>query len=207
MRPKTAFKTMALLSAGLLAIVCFMGCATQNSGTTTTATDEHSAIEDATVATRTITFPEIYFGESTEDEAKATLADLGCTEIIANENGSYTATMPIDEYNAFVDALYDGTKEALDSIPNSDDYPSITEIEYDETFSTITMTSSASQLGLSEMFVNWTAGLCGCMYQQIAGQDVSCAVTVVDQDGSVIQGGMYPDDWEKASEEVDTPEF
>lgn len=207
MKSKIVYKITLLIGSGLLAAACAVGCATQNSGSTTSATDENSAVENVTITTRTVTFPSIYFGESTQDEATATLTELGCSDIVVNENGSYTAIMPLDKYNEFVDSLHEGTKEALDGIPHSEDYPSITAIEYDETFSNVTMTSSASQLGLSEMFVNWTVGICGCMYQQIAGQPVSCTVTVLDEAGIVIQSGTYPEDWENASEKANTPEF
>ena len=207
----TAIKTTKALQWGVacaLVAVCALtlfGCATENSGSTTSDQDEYSAVEDATPTTRTITFPAVYFGDLSSEEAIAQLEDAGCTDVVDNGDGSYTATMPLDLYNSMVDEVYASAKSSLDAIPNSEDYPSITAVEYDDTLANITFTSSESELGLQEMFVNWVAAIYACMYQQLAGQPVQCTVTVVDGDGNTVQEGTYPDDWEAAGE--DAPSF
>lgn len=195
-------KRCVLAPLALCGLLALGGCATSNAGSTTSATDENSAVEEATLATRTVTFPALYFQNQTEEEAKAALEGNGATDIVVNEDGSYTMTMGIDKYNELVDGLYTATQKALDEIPNSESFPSITSIEYDETFSVVTMTSAARELGLSEMFVGLTGGLAANMYQQIAGQPVNCTVTVLDPDGNEIQSNVYPDDFESAA----TPE-
>ena len=40
------------------------GCATQNSGNVTSDQDENSAVEKATMTTRTVTFPAIFFQDT-----------------------------------------------------------------------------------------------------------------------------------------------
>lgn len=195
-------KRCALAPLALCGLLALGGCATSNAGSTTSATDENSAVEEATLATRTVTFPALYFQNQTEEEARTALEGNGATDIVVNEDGSYTMTMGIDKYNELVDGLHAATQKALDEIPNSESFPSITSIEYDETFSVVTMTSATQELGLSEMFVGLTGGLAANMYQQIAGQPVNCTVTVLDPDGNEIQSNVYPDDFESAA----TPE-
>ena len=165
---------MCALCAGLA------GCATQNSGNVTSEQDENSAVEKATIATRTVTFPATFFQDTAAEDVQANLQKWGCTDIVANEDGSYTATMPIDKYNELVDSWHDSTAKQLDEMPNS------------ETWST-TLTTSNSQVGLSEAFAPLQAGLIACMYQQFAGQPVSCVVSIVDQSGAELASTTYPD--------------
>lgn len=182
---------LALCACGLIALG---GCATQNSGTTTSATDENSAVEEATIITRTVTFPAVYFQDQSEEDIRSTLEKGGTTDIVVNEDGSYTMTMGIDKYNELVDGLHQTTKETLDSIPLSENFPDIASIEYDDGFSSVTMTASVQKLGLSEMFVGLAAGLSANIYQQIAGLPVACSVVVLGPDGTEIQSNFYPDD-------------
>lgn len=194
---KTTAKHLFLVLA-MCGVITLGGCATANSGSTTSETDENSAVKEATITTRSVTFPAAYFQEKTEEEARAALESNGANDVVVNEDGSYTVTMSIDTYNELVDALHQSTKELLDGIPNSEDYPSITSVEYDNTFSAVTLISSVQELGFSEMFVGWAAGLSSNMYQQISGQPVNCTVTVLGPDGSAIQSGVYPDDFGSA---------
>ena len=120
---------MCALCAGLA------GCATQNSGNVTSEQDENSAVEKATIATRTVTFPALFFQDTAAEDVQANLQKWGCTDIVANEDGSYTATMPIDKYNELVDSWHDSTAKQLDEMPNSETWSTITAVDYDEQFS------------------------------------------------------------------------
>lgn len=170
-----------------------MGCATQNSGSVTSEQDENSAVEKATVTTRTVTFPAAFFKDTAAEDVQAKLQEQGCTDIVANEDGSYTATMPIDKYNDLVDSWHDSTAKQLDEMPNSDNWPTITAIDHDEQFAKVTLTTSSSQVGLKEAFAPLQVGLVACMYQQFAGQPVSCVVSIVDQSGAELSSSTYPD--------------
>lgn len=193
------FLLSAVVALGLLGLT---GCATENSGSVTSKTDENSAVEEATLTTRTVTFPAIYFGEADQAETIASFEDEGWTDIEAHEDGSYTVTMPISDYNTLVDELKVNVEAALDDLPNTEDCPHITGIEYDESFakiSLITNVSSTDNLTFAELFMPMTAGVIGCMYQQIAGFDVSCEVSVVGSDGGVLDSVLYPDALEEMS--------
>lgn len=193
-----AIAVSAICASMMTAALVLGGCATDNSGSVTTAQDENSAVQEATITTRTVTLPAIYFQDQVEDEVRAQLEQSGCTDIEVDEGGAYTFTMPIDKYNQMVDAAYASTKESLDGIPNSESYPSISAIEYDDAFSEVTLTATTDSLGLSEMFVGWAVGLSSNMYQQLAGQPVNCQVTVLGPEGVEIQLGTYPDDFQSA---------
>lgn len=184
--------------AATVAISCALcvmlaGCATENSGNVTSDQDEHSAAEKATITTRTVTFPAALFKDESSEDVQSSLQEKGCTDIIANDDGSYTATMPIDAYNSFVDSWHQNVVDALDGMPNSEDWPTITAIDYDDQFSNVTLTISSSEIGLKEAFAPLQVGVIACMYQQFAGQPVSCVVSIVDQSGAELGSATYPD--------------
>lgn len=186
-------------AVALSIVICLTGCATANSGTTTSASDTNSAVQGGTITTRTVTFPKIYFQDKSTDEITSGLESLGCTDVTPNDDGSYTATMPLDKYNEFVDKMHTQVKSTLDAMPNSDSFPNISSITYDEQFSNITINLSVNQLGLQDMFDGYGSALVAIMYQQIAGQPVKCNVTVVGSDGSTLASNVYPDDMQKTS--------
>ena len=188
-----AIQIAAFAVASLILCLLLTACATQNSGDVTSKQDEHSAVEKATITTRTVTFPAAYFSDKTAEEVQANLQEKGCTNITANENGSYTVTMSIDKYNTLVDSMHESVANQLDEMPNSENWPTITSVEYDDQFSAVKLTLSSSKVGLQEAFAPLTAGVISCMYQQIAGQPVSCTVSMVDQSGAELSSSIYPD--------------
>ena len=66
------------------------GCATQNSGNVTSEQDENSAVEKATITTRTVTFPALFFQDTAAEDVQANLQEQGCTDIVAKR----TALIP-----------------------------------------------------------------------------------------------------------------
>ena len=89
---KSAGAVMAFAMGMCALCVGLAGCVTQNSGNVTSDQDENSAVEKATIATRTVTFPALFFQDTAAEDVQANLQEWGCTDIVANEDGSYTAT-------------------------------------------------------------------------------------------------------------------
>lgn len=176
-----------VLSAGL------SGCATENSGSVTSSEDELSAVEEATVTTRTVTFPAMYFEGKSAEEAISALEARGCFDVTAGEDGSYTATMPLDVYNEMVDALHESVSAGLDEIVTQGNFPNIASIEHNDDFSEISIGCSSEQLGLADAFASVTAGLAANMFQQIAGHEVASHVVVTSPSGAVLADAVYPD--------------
>ena len=132
----TSLKNRTGMIAATVVISCVLcvmlaGCATQNSGNVTSDQDEYSAVEEATITTRTVTFPAAFFEDESPEDVQSSLQEKGCTDITANDDGSYTATMSIDSYNSFVDSWHQNVVDAFDGMPNSEDWPTITAIDYD----------------------------------------------------------------------------
>lgn len=184
-----------IVTAAVACALCatMAGCASQNAGNVTSEQDENSNVEAATITTRTVTFPSMYFQDQATEDVQAQLQEQGYSDITANEDGSYTVTMSIDKYNDLVDSMHDTVANQLDGMPNSENWQTITAIQYDDQFSNVTLTTSSSQVGLREAFAPLQAGIISCMYQQIAGQPVKCTVSIVDESGAELSSSVYPD--------------
>lgn len=174
------------------------GCATENSGSVTSSQDELSAVEEATVATRTVTFPAVYFEGKSAEEVASTLEARGCVDVSAGQDGSYTATMPLDVYNEMVDSLHESVSASLDEIVTQGNFPNIVSIEHNDDFSEISIACSSEQLGLADAFAPLSAGLTANMFQQIAGHEVASHVVVISPSGAVLADAVYPDALDKS---------
>lgn len=198
MKMKTICGGIAATAAACALCATMVGCATENSGNVTSKQDDYSSVEQATIATRTVTFSALFFQDQASEDVQASLQEQGYSDVVANEDGSYTVTMTVDKYNDLVDSMHSSVIEQLDGIPNSEDWPTITAITYDEQFSNVTLTTSSSEIGLQEAFVPLQVGLVSCMYQQIAGQPVKCVVNIVDGSGAELSSSVYPDALDEA---------
>lgn len=89
-------------------------------------------------------------------------------------------------------------------MPDSSDYPNVAAVEYDDTFSTVTVTLHATSENLEDMFLPLVVGTPAYLYQSIAGQDVSTHVVVLGSDGSTLDGSVFPDDYKDLLGESDT---
>lgn len=181
-----------IAAACALAMAC-SGCATQNAGKVTSDQDKYSAVEKATLTTRTVTFPAGYFQDMTTEEVLSLLSEKGYTDVAANDNGSYSVTMSVSDYNEMVDTMHSNVAQYLDSMVSSGDWPTLSAVEFDDQFSKVKLTTTSTSLGFKEAFAPLAAGITSCMYQQIAGQPVSCNVVIVDEEGIELANTTYPD--------------
>lgn len=173
--------------AGALAVV-LAGCASSD-GTSSSSTGSASNASTA----QTVTFPQTYFVDTkTADEAIALLQSQGCTDIVANGDGTYTASLSGSAYQQLVGAQYDAAITAIDAMKNSQSYPNIADISYDDALTTVKITLKSDQPGLADTYAPAVAGLAATQYQRIAGKTVYCEVTVAGMSGAVLNDIVYP---------------
>ncbi len=177
---------------GCLLLATLTGCATQNAGNVTKATDQNSAVDSATLLKKTITFPAWYFQGKEKSDVVSALQSQGYSDVIANEDGSYTVTVSIDQYNQLVDSLHDNIVTLLNSTVGSADSPNVLKVDYDNSFSNIKVYLTTNKIGLSEALLPVKYYVAACIYQQIAGQPVSCTVSIIGADGNQLSSTTYP---------------
>ena len=110
----------------------------------TTERDDLEAIGDVEVDQNlfdvVLTIPADYIGETTQEELEAEAAEGGY-KVVLNDDGSATYTM---------DGIRDSINQSLNEMIGSEDYPNFTAIEANEDFTSFTITTSASELSLTD---------------------------------------------------------
>ena len=140
-----------------------------------------------------VTFPRAYFPDApTTEQATAQLEALGCTDVVDNGDGSFTASMSADAYNQLVSDLYDQVMDAVNTLGDKTTYPNIEEVTYDEGFSTMQVKLNTETPGIEDTFALAVVGVPASTYQQVAGLPVGCEVSLVLQSGTVQQTAVFP---------------
>ena len=96
-----------------------------------------------------LTIPADYIGETTQEELEAEAAEGGY-KVVLNDDGSATYTMTKQQHKEMMDEIRSSINQALNEMIGSEDYPNFTAIEANEDFTSFTVTTSASELGLTD---------------------------------------------------------
>ena len=119
----------------------------------TTERDDLGAIGDVEVDQNlfdvVLTIPADYIGETTQEELEAEAAEGGY-KVVLNDDGSATYTMTKQQHKEMMDGIRDSINQSLNEMIGSEDYPNFTAIEANEDFTSFTITTSASELSLTD---------------------------------------------------------
>ena len=96
-----------------------------------------------------LTIPADYIGETTQEELEAEAAEGGY-KVVLNDDGSATYTMTKQQHKEMMDGIRDSINQSLNEMIGSEDYPNFTAIEANEDFTSFTITTSASELSLTD---------------------------------------------------------
>lgn len=197
------FERAGLVGVGLLAAavlgLALTGCGAapaQDQAPASSAETATSQAVDVPVAptTKTVTFPATYFqyqGASEQADVEELLEGLGAFDIVANEDGSYTATMESEVYTSLVETVYDQVIAAIDGLVDDEAYPGVVAVDYDEQFVTVTVTFDDTSIAADDELVARLPGNAANVYQQLAGLPVECTVILVGSDGSELLSTTY----------------
>lgn len=119
----------------------------------TTERDDLEAIGDVEVDQNlfdvVLTIPADYIGETTQEELEAEAAEGGY-KVVLNDDGSATYTMTKQQHKEMMNGIRDSINQSLNEMIGSEDYPNFTAIEANEDFTSFTVTTSASELSLTD---------------------------------------------------------
>lgn len=191
---KKASKLAALALACALSASIVAGCSGSGSGgdAAGSASDAGSGTPSAT-ADQDVTIPASYFTEAVSaDEAVSQLEDAGCTDVTANDDGSYSATMDADSYNKMVSDLHERVLDAIATAQDGTTYPNIASVTYDDGFTAMQVNLNTDTPGLEDTYALAAVGVPAATYQQVAGLPVGCDVSLVLEDGTVQQTRSFP---------------
>lgn len=144
---------------------------------------------DENLITVEITIPATLAGETTQEELNQALAENGYKSATLNDDGSVTYVMSKAKHRELMQEMTKTINESIDDMVGSEEYPSFTKIETNDDFTEFTVTTTSTELGLTESFSVLGFYMYGGLYNAFNGtQTDNISVTFVNADtGEVIQ--------------------
>ncbi|MCM3584849.1 hypothetical protein M3182_03700 [Mesobacillus maritimus] len=153
-----------------------------------------------------ITLPATFFED--EEDLNKTIADAEKDGIEAtkNKDGSLTYKMSKKKHKEMLQEMKTEMVSTIDEMKNGEDYPSIKDITYNDSFSDFTMIVDKEAFENSfDAFATFGLGLSGMYYQLFSGvdpEDYEVKITVEDAaTKETIDEVIYPDALEEMEEE------
>ena len=188
----------------LLVAFSFVSCTEETTGSNETQTKENSTNEitskivDENLLTVDVTIPKSFFSD--EDPASDELTEEqkkdGFKSAKINDDGSVTYTIKKSSWKKLIEQYKKETSELIDSITqNSEEFPSIKKITYNDDFSKIVLEVNRSEYeGSSDSFAALSIYMTVSYYQIFNQQEVKCQFAYKDvKTGEVFDTETYPD--------------
>lgn len=118
-----------------------------------------------------LTIPADYIGETTQEELNQTADEKGFKSITLHEDGSATYIMTKKQHKELMNDIAIEIKSGLDEMVASEDY-NFTSIETNENFTNFKITTTSTELNMSESFSVMVFYMYGAMYHVFNGTTV-----------------------------------
>ena len=146
-----------------------------------------------------VTIPAIFFEGQDIDSVITKAENSGIKEVIKNDDGSLTYKMSNSEHKEMMNGLKEGILASVNEIKASEEFKSIKDVTYNESFTEFTLSVNKKEFENSfDTMASFGLALTGMYYQLFNGADVEdYKVTVIFKDesnGEVINTIVYPDD-------------
>lgn len=119
-----------------------------------------------------ITIPADYVGETTQEELEEKAKDSDIHSITLNDDGSATYVMSKSQHKKLMQEMADNINNSLADMINSDDYPNITDIKANSDFTNFTVTTTSTELGLTDSVSVMAFYMYGGLYAIFNGTEV-----------------------------------
>lgn len=120
----------------------------------------------------TITVPADLVGDTTQEELDAKAADSDIHSITLNDDGSATYVMSKSQHKKMMQELADNINSTLSDMVGSEDYPNFTDIKANSDFTNFTVTTTSTELNLTDSISIMGFYMYGGMYAIFNGSDV-----------------------------------
>ena len=142
-----------------------------------------------------LTIPADFMDGSTQEELDATAKEKGFKSITLHEDGSATYVMTKAQHKEMMDEMSISINDSLSEMIGSEDYPNISEIVANDDFTKFTVTTSSTELSLTESFSVLSFYMYGGMYNIFNGTPVdNVQVDFVNADsGEIISSANSAD--------------
>ena len=116
-----------------------------------------------------ITLPSDFVGDATQDELDAAAEEVGVHSITLNEDGSATYVMSKKQHEQLLAETADSINQSLEKMVGSEETPNITAVTAKDDFTHFTVTTTSTELGLSESMSVISFYMYGGMYGIFSG--------------------------------------
>ena len=114
---------------------------------------ENDKIEvDENLLTVELTIPADIIGETTQEKLDQTAKEEGIKSITLNEDGSASYVMTKKKHREMMADIKASIDEGLKALVGSEDYPNFTKVEANKDYTVFTITTTSTELDLSESF-------------------------------------------------------
>lgn len=120
----------------------------------------------------TITVPADLVGDTTQEELDAKAADSDIHSITLNDDGSATYVMSKSQHKKMMQELANNINSTLSDMVGSEDYPNFTDIKANSDFTNFTVTTTSTELDLTDSISIMGFYMYGGMYAIFNGSDV-----------------------------------
>ena len=144
---------------------------TESSETDTSQTDPGIKVEKELFDVE-ITVPADFVGDSTQEDLDKICQEHGYKSITLNDDGSATYVMTKSQHKAAMDEMAASIRSSLEEMANSEDYPDYTSVTVNDDFTSYTVTTKATELGLGDSFVVFGFYLYSGMYAAFDGNEI-----------------------------------
>ena len=120
----------------------------------------------------TITVPADLVGDATQEELDAKAANSDIHSITLNDDGSATYVMSKSQHKKMMQELADNINSTLSDMVGSEDYPNFTDIKANSDFTNFTVTTTSTELDLTDSISIMGFYMYGGMYAIFNGSDV-----------------------------------
>lgn len=118
-----------------------------------------------------LTIPATYVGEQTQKDLDEIRESEGYKSITLNEDGTATYVMTKKQHESMMTELATTINDAMGEMVGSEDYPNITEVKANDTYTEFTVTTKSTELDMGESFTYIMFFMYGGMYQIFNGSD------------------------------------
>lgn len=147
--------------------------ASNDDSSETNSTEANESIEvDENLLTVEITLPAEYAEGTTQEDLDKDVKIGTYKSATLNDDGSVTYIMTKKQHKELLSTIVDDINKNLNDMIGSEDYPNITDISANDTFTQFKVTTSSAELSLSETFSTIAFYMYGGLYNSFNGTPV-----------------------------------
>ena len=157
---------------------------------------EDAAVQDELPDVEVL-IPYIVRGRTPQTKLTEEYEAIGFKEITLNPSGTITMVIAGDRYAQIVEAYYQQIAASIDALAESEEYASITAVEYNKDFSEIAFIVQRAEYESGfDSQARLVAGFSGAWFQAFSGaaeQELNVTISIKDADtGEVFDTSQYP---------------